>query len=176
MTGGAGRKFVLMGRFGAPHGVRGEIRVQSFTADPIAIATYGPLFDQSGGRSFTLAQVRPQGKDMLVARVEGVSDRGGAQQLNGVELYLPRASLPAPEEEEFYFADLIGLRAETLGGAPLGEVIAVRNFGAGDILEIRPPQGGETVMFPFTKAVVPLVDVAGGRIAISPPPEVEGEV
>ena len=84
-------------------------------------------------------------------------------------------NLPAPAEEEFYLADLIGLRAETLDSAPLGEVVAVRNFGAGDILEVRPPQGGETLMFPFTKAVVPLVDVAGGRVVIAPPAEVEGE-
>ena len=113
--------------------------------------------------------------DMLVARVEGVCDRDGAEKLKGLELFIPRANLPAPAEEEFYLADLIGLRAETLDSAPLGEVVAVRNFGAGDILEVRPPQGGETLMFPFTKAVVPLVDVAGGRVVIAPPAEVEGE-
>jgi 16S rRNA processing protein RimM len=168
-------KLILLGRFGAPHGVRGEIRLQSFTADPLAIASYGPLLDKSGGRKFALLDVRPQGKDMLVARVEGVSDRTGAEKLKGVELFVPRANLPAPEEDEFYLADLIGLRAETREGAPLGEVVAVRNFGAGDILEVVPPEGGESLMFPFTKAVVPRVDVVGGRVVIAPPQEVEGE-
>ena len=136
-----GRELVLLGRFGAPHGVRGEIRLQSFTADPLAIASYGPLFDKSGARSFVLAHVRPQGKDMLVARVEGVTDRAGAERLARIELYAPRAKLPEPDEDEFYLADLEGLRAETVEGATLGHVLAVRNFGAGDILEVRPPAG-----------------------------------
>ena len=170
-----GRELVLLGRFGAPHGVRGEIRLQSFTADPLAIASYGPLFDKSGARSFVLAHVRPQGKDMLVARVEGVTDSAGAEKLTRIELYAPRAKLPEPDEDEFYLADLEGLRAETVEGATLGHVLAVRNFGAGDILEVRPPQGGETLMFPFTKAVVPIVDIAGGRVVIAPPEEIEGE-
>lgn len=170
-----GREFVLLGRFGAPHGVRGEIRLQSFTADPLGIAGYGPLFDKSGARSFVLAHVRPRGKDMLVARVEGVSDRSGAEKLNRIELFARRANLPEPEEDEFYLADLEGLRAETVEGATLGHVMAVRNFGAGDILEVRPAQGGETLMFPFTKAVVPIVDIAGGRVVIAPPAEIEGE-
>jgi 16S rRNA processing protein RimM len=165
---------VLLGRFGAPHGVRGEIRLQSFTADPLAITSYGPLFDKSGARSFVLAHVRPQGKDMLVARVEGVTDRAGAERLARIELHAPRAKLPEPDEDEFYLADLEGLRAETAEGAELGQVLAVRNFGAGDILEVRPPQG-ETLMFPFTKAVVPIVDIAGGRVVIAPPVEIEGE-
>jgi len=170
----ARQDFVLMGRFGAPHGVRGDIRLQSFTADPQAIASYGPLFDNSGARRFVLANVRPQGKDMLVARVEGVGDRAGAQALTGVELFLPREKLPAPEEDEFYLADLEGLRAETADGVVLGRVVALRNFGAGDILEVAPAQG-ETLLYPFTKAVVPKIDIAGGRIVIAPPEEAEGD-
>jgi 16S rRNA processing protein RimM len=168
--------FVLMGRFGAAHGVRGEIRLQSFTAEPLAIATYGPLFDASGARRFALAHVRPQGRDMLVARVEGVSDRTGAEALTGVELYLPRENLPAPDEEEFYLADLVGLRAETREGVEIGRVVAVRNFGAGDILEVAPQEkekAGETLLFSFSKAVVPIVDVAGGRVVVEPPVETE---
>ena len=175
MTREARKDFVLMGRFGAPHGVRGDIRLQSFTADPQAIASYAPLFDKSGARCFVLANVRPQGKDMLVARVEGVGDRAGAQALTGVELFLPREKLPAPEEDEFYLADLEGLRAETADGAVLGRVVALRNFGAGDILEVAPAEGGETLLFPFTKAVVPVVDIAGGRVVIAPPEEMEGD-
>ncbi len=168
------KNLVLLGRFGAPHGVRGEIRLQSFTGDPMAIGGYGPLTDKSGVKTFKLAAVRPQGKDMLVARVEGVADRAGAERLTGVELYISRDKLPPPEDEdEFYLADLVGLRAETREGALLGKVLAVRNFGAGDILEIAPPGGGETLMFPFTKAVVPVVSVAEGRVIVEPPAEVE---
>ncbi|MEF3366885.1 ribosome maturation factor RimM [Methylocystis sp. 9N] len=167
------KKLVLLGRFGAAHGVRGEIRLQSFTADPLAIVSYGPLTDESGARAFRLLSVRPQGKDMLVARVEGVTDRPGAEALTGVELYLPREKLPAPEEDEFYLADLIGLRAEMRDGTLIGPIVAVRNFGAGDILEVAPEAGGETLMFPFTKAVVPTIDLPAGRVLIAPPAEVE---
>jgi 16S rRNA processing protein RimM len=167
---------VLLGRFGAPHGVRGEIRLQSFTGDPLAIATYGPLTDRSGTKSFSLLSVRPQGKDMLVAKVAGVSDRTGAEALTGAELYISREKLPAPEDEdEFYFADLVGLRAETRAGAELGRVIAVRNFGAGDILEVAPVAGGETLMYPFTRAVVPIISVTEGRVVIEPPEEIVAE-
>jgi 16S rRNA processing protein RimM len=167
-----GQGLVLLGRFGAPHGVRGEIRLQSFTADPLAIAAYDGLTDKSGARKFTLTSVRPQGKDMLVARVEGVAGRNGAEALTGVELYVPREKLPAPEEEEFYIADLVGLRAETADGTELGMIVAVRNFGAGDILEIAPAQGGETLLLPFTKSVVPTVDISAGRVIVEPPAEV----
>jgi 16S rRNA processing protein RimM len=167
---------VLLGRFGAPHGVRGEIRLQSFTGDPLAIATYGPLTDKSGARSVTLFSVRPQGKDMLVAKVAGVSDRTGAEALTGLELYIAREKLPAPEDvDEFYLADLVGLRAQTRAGAELGRVIAVRNFGAGDILEVAPVAGGETLMFPFTKAVVPIISITERRVVIEPPEEIEGD-
>ena len=172
---GPGGTLVLLGRFGAPHGVRGDIRLQSFTADPLAIAGYAPLTDRSGERRFVLTTLRPQGKDMLVARVEGVRDRDAAQALTGVELFAPRENLPPPDEDEFYLADLEGLRAETRGGGLLGRVVGVRNFGAGDILEVAPPQGGETLMFPFTRAVVPVVDIAGGRLVVEPPEVVEGE-
>jgi 16S rRNA processing protein RimM len=165
---------VLVGRFGAPHGVRGEIRLQSFTADPQAIADYSPLHDSSGARSFVIRSVRPQGKDMLVARIDGVGDRESAEALRGVELYVDRAALPEPEDDEFYLADLEGLRAETAAGVVLGRVVAIHNFGAGDILEIRPAEG-ESLLFPFTKSVVPVVDVAGGRIVIAPPVEEEDE-
>lgn len=168
-------ELVLLGRFGAPHGLAGEIRLQSFTDDPLAIASYGPLVDKSGQHRFALSHVRRQGKDMLIARVGGVTDRNGAESVKGVELFAPRENLPEPEQDEFYLADLIGLRAETSSGQPLGVVTAVRNFGAGDILEIAPPEGDETVLFPFIRAVVPTVDVAGGRIVIEPPDEVEGE-
>ncbi|MBG0799285.1 16S rRNA processing protein RimM [Methylocystis sp. L43] len=189
---GPAKGLVLLGRFGAAHGVRGEIRLQSFTADPLAIAAYDGLTDKSGTRHFRLRAVRPQGKDMLVAQVEGVDDRAGAEALSRVEVYVARDKLPAPEEDEFYIADLIGLRAETADGQMVGVVVAVRNFGAGDILEIAPAQGPEklsdfadeaprskvgveTLLLPFTKATTPLIDVKAGRVVIIPPTEVEGE-
>lgn len=186
------KALILLGRFGAAHGVRGEVRLQSFTQDPLSIASYGALTDKSGAKSFTLLSVRPQGKDMFVARVEGVTDRAGAEALNGVELYVAREKLPPPEEDEFYLADLIGLRAETREGVLLGHVVAVRNFGAGDILEVAPAphgpeklsdfsdeamrkQAGETLMFPFSKAVVPMVSVGERRVVIAPPAEIGEE-
>ncbi|MGJ0532178.1 ribosome maturation factor RimM [Methylocystis sp.] len=189
---GPAKGLVLLGRFGAAHGVRGEIRLQSFTSDPLAIAAYEGLTDKSGTRNFRLRAVRPQGKDMLVAQVEGVDDRAGAEALNRVELYVARDKLPAPEEDEFYIADLIGLRAETVEGQMIGVVVAVRNFGAGDILEIAPAQGlekasdlskeamprklgVETLLLPFTKATTPVIDVKAGRVVVVPPTEVEGD-
>ncbi|MBI3275798.1 MAG: 16S rRNA processing protein RimM, partial [Methylocystis sp.] len=111
---------VLLGRFGAAHGVRGEVRLQSFTAEPAAISTYGPLVDASGARRLVIASLRPLSKNMFVARVEGVGDRSQAEKLAGLTLYLPRAALPAPDDDEFYLADLEGLQAETLQGAALG--------------------------------------------------------
>jgi len=160
------KNLVLLGRFGAPHGVRGEIRLQSFTEEPLSIADYGPLYDNSGARRFVLKGAREQGREMLVVSVEGVTHREAAQQLTGVELYLPRESLPAPEEDEFYLADLIGLSVENETGLALGRVIALRNFGAGDILEVLPQEGGETQFYPFTKALAPIVDIAGRRIVV----------
>ncbi len=173
--GKVGQGLVLLGRFGAPHGVRGEIRLQSFTSDPLSIASYDSLTDKSGTRNFRLRAVRRQGKDMLVAQIEGVDDRAGAEALNRVELYVAREMLPAPDEDEFYIADLIGLRAETAEGVEIGTIVAVRNFGAGDILEIAPAAGGESLLYPFTGAVVPVVDIAQGRVVITPPAEVSAE-
>ena len=168
-------RLLLLGRFGAPHGVRGEIRLQSFTSDPLAIADYGGLTDKSGAHNFKLCAMRQQGKDMLVVKVEGVDDRNDAEALNGVELYVAREKLPAPGEDEFYIADLVGLRAETPDGETIGVIVAVRNFGAGDMLEIAPAIGSETLLLPFTKAATPLVDVKASRIVVVPPAEIEGE-
>ena len=164
---------ILVGVFGAPHGIRGEVRLKSYTADPAAIGTYGPLHDESGARDFVLEALRPIGKGMFVARVEGVSDRNLAETLNGTELFVPRDALPAPEEEEFYHADLIGLRVENEHSELLGSVVAVHDFGAGDILEIAPPRDSAeqaTVMLAFSRALVPVVDIAAGRIVIAADP------
>jgi 16S rRNA processing protein RimM len=167
---------ILVGVFGAPHGVRGEVRLKSYTADPAAIRTYGPLLDASGTRRFVIEALRPTGKDMFVARVKGVSDRESAEALNGTQLFVARDVLPAPEEEEFYYADLIGLRVDSEHGEVLGSVIALHNFGAGDILEIAPPPDAAdktTAMLAFTRALVPIVDVPGRRIVVVVDPFVE---
>jgi 16S rRNA processing protein RimM len=167
---------ILVGVFGAAHGIRGEIRLKSYTAEPAAIGTYGALHDGSGARVFEMEGLRPVGKDMFVARVKGVADRNAAEALNGIELFVARDLLPPPEEEEFYHADLIGLRVENGGGDLLGTIVALHNFGAGDILEIAPPrdvQDQTTAMVAFTRALVPVVDVAGGRVTVANDPFAE---
>jgi 16S rRNA processing protein RimM len=162
---------VLVGVFGAPHGVRGEIRLKSYTQDPASIAAFGALHDSSG-REFVLTASRPLKDDLLVARVKGVADRDAAQKLTHVKLFISREKLPPPDEDEFYCRDLIGLRAETSDGLLLGTIVAVPNYGAGDILEVAPP-AGETLLFPFTRAVAPHIDLAGGRVIIEPPAEID---
>ena len=162
---------ILVGIFGAPHGVRGEVRLKSFTGDPMAIADYPRLTDESGARAFRILAARPVKDDMLVVRIEGVSDRSAAEKLTNVSLSLAREDLPPADEEEFYHADLIGLRAETRDGSVLGTVAAVQNFGAGDILDVR-PEIGESLLLPFTKKVVPVVDVAGGCVIVELPEEI----
>ncbi|MCC6734984.1 MAG: ribosome maturation factor RimM [Bauldia sp.] len=160
---------VVLARLGAAHGIRGEIRLKSFTGEPADVADYGPL-DAPDGRSFTIAAIRPVGDDMFVVRLDGVRDRNAAEALNGVELSIPRDRLPAPDEDDFYHADLIGLAAVSTAGEALGTVVAVYNHGAGDLIEIA-PAAGETILVPFTREVVPTVDIPGRRLVVSPLPE-----
>jgi 16S rRNA processing protein RimM len=162
---------VLVGVFGAPHGVRGEIRVKSYTQDPLGLADYESLHDDQG-RAIKFLSARPLKDDLLVARVKGVDSREAAQALTHTKLYIARENLPPPEEDEFYCRDLIGLRAETADGVFLGAIVAVPNYGAGDILEVAPP-AGDTLLFPFTRAVVPEVDLKGGRVIVAPPIETD---
>jgi 16S rRNA processing protein RimM len=167
---------ILVGVFGAAHGIRGEIRLKSYTADPAAISTYGPLHDESGAGVFEIEKLRSTGKDMFVARVKGVTDRSAAEALSGIRLFVARDVLPPPEEEEFYHADLIGLRVENERGDLLGTILALHNFGAGDILEIAPPpetRDKATAMLAFTRALVPTVDIAAGRVVVANDPFVE---
>ena len=165
MTGGAR---VCLGQIGAAHGVRGEVRLRSFTSDPAAIADYGPL-ETEDGRVLEIEALRPA-KDHFVARLSGIGDRDAASALTNTKLYVPRERLPRTEDpDEFYHADLIGLAAVDRAGKTLGTVVAIHNFGAGDLIEVRPVEGGMTVMLPFTDTVVPAVDVAGGRIVVDPP-------
>lgn len=158
-----------MGVVGAPHGVRGAVRVKSFTDIPEAIAGYGMLEDESGERQFTLRVVgNAKGDGMVIAKLSGIVDRDRAEALRGLRLYAPRAALPATEEGEFYHADLVGLAVELRDGARLGTVIAVHDFGAGDVIDIERAEG-QPVLVPFTRAAVPVVDISGGRIVIDPP-------
>jgi 16S rRNA processing protein RimM len=168
-------RLILMGVFGAPQGVGGEIRVKSLTKEPSAIGGYGPLTDKGRARAFAFETLRPLKDDMLIARVAGVSSREAAEALKGVEIFARRDQLPPPNEDEFYYDDLVGLEALDAAGTRIGRVVSLMNYGAGDVLEIAPAQGGETLLLPFTKRVAPRVDFDAGRIVIEQPGEVEDE-
>jgi 16S rRNA processing protein RimM len=164
---------VCVARIGAAHGVRGAVKLWTFTEDPFAVTRYGPLSTKDGARAFEVAHAR-EGKGHLVATLKGVTSRNEAERLNGLELYVAREKLPTTDEDEYYHADLIGLAAVTTADQSLGKIVAIHNFGAGDIVEIAPPKGA-TLLLPFTNAVVPTVDIAGGRVVIELPQEIEGD-
>ncbi len=165
---------VCVGAIAGAFGVRGEAKVKSFTDEPEAVAAYGPLESEDRTRRFDIRLVRPV-KGGFAARLSGIATREEAEALKGTRLYVNRAVLPAPEEDEFYYADLIGLAVEDGDGAHLGKVKAVHEFGAGDMLEYVPDAGGETVLVPFTREAVPVVDVAAGRVVVDPPATDEEE-
>ena len=148
---------VQMAVIGAAHGIKGELRVKTFTGDPLALGDYGPLYAKDG-RAFEIEDVRPAG-DVVVVRFKGIRDRTVAEGLTGTALFVDRAVLPAEEEDEFYHADLVGLAVRDETGAEAGKVTAVQNFGGGDILEIT-FRGRKGVLIPFSQAAVPEVDVA----------------
>jgi len=164
---------ICVARIGAAHGVRGEVKLWTFTEDPLAVKRYGPLASKDGARQFEVTDARAA-KGHLIATLKGVASRDEAERLNGVELYIARERLPATAADEYYRADLIGLAAVNGAGDPLGRVIAIHNFGAGDIIEIAPTHG-TTLLLSFTNAVVPSVDLAGGRVTIEPPAEIDGD-
>lgn len=160
-------------RIGAAHGVRGEVKLWSFTEDPLAVADYAPLETQDGRQQFEIENLRPA-KDHLVARFKGVGDRNAAEMLRNIDLYVQRDRLPAINEDDtWYYADLVGLAAVSPDGEALGTVLAMHNFGAGDIIEIQPTEGSKTLLLPFTETVVPTVDVDAGRVVIVMPTEIE---
>ena len=162
---------ILIARIGAPHGVKGAVRVKAFTGDAAAIGDYGPLVAMDG-QAFEIAHLRPE-KSVVIVSFAGVDGRDAAAALNGTELYVARSALPASDDaDEFYHVDLIGLAALMPDGERLGTVIAVHDFGAGEMLEIEQARG-KTLLLPFTRAVVPQIDLAGGRLVVVPPPEVE---
>lgn len=163
-----GSRRVLLGRIVGAHGLKGEVVVQSFTAVPEDIAAYGPLRTSEDGGSVELVAVRTTEKG-LIARVEGCRDRTAAEALKGTELWIERARLPPADDGEFYHADLIGLAAVSPDGKPIGSIVAVQNYGAGDLLEVRMEGSRRTELVPFTDAYVPAVDLAAGRVQIIMP-------
>ncbi len=167
---------IFLGQIGAAHGIKGQVRIATHTQDPEAIGSYGPLDTDRPGLTITLTKVRLQ-KNVVIAHIKGISDRTSAEQLNGVSLYIDRDKLPETEDEDdFYHADLLGLDARLESGVTIGKVSAVPNFGAGDLIEVRDPQSGDTYLYPFTRAVVPHVDIAGGFLTIVVPMDApEGE-
>lgn len=162
---------ICLGVIVGAQGIRGEVRIKTFTADPLDVSAYGALCDADDRRTFEILSRRLAG-GVVVARLAGVSDRNAAETLKGTALFVSRDRLPPPGEDEFYHADLVGLAAATPEGVPLGTVSAVFDHGAGDVLEIAAADG-DTLSVPFTRAFVPVVDVAGGRIVVAPPVPVE---
>ena len=166
---GREERWVCLGVIARPHGVRGLVRIRPFTEDARAIAAYGPLTDRKSGREF-IVSVANVAKGTVTARIEGVIDRDQAEELTGTELWVARAALPeTANDEEYYHHDLIGLAAFHGDGAALGQVVGMRNYGAGDLLELRTPEG-RAVLVPFTRQCVPVVDLKGGRVVIDPLP------
>ena len=168
------KKRVLIGRIGAPHGVRGEVLIQSFAHEPRAIASYGPLDTEDGKQRLELKVIRETPKGLIV-RVAGIGDRNGVEALKGQGLYIDRSRMPAAAADEFYRADLVGLRAIDSNGHTVGTISAVDNYGAGDILELRVDGSSETELIPFAAAYVPSVNVAAGTITIVLPVSVEAK-
>jgi len=165
--------FVVVGAVLGAFGVRGEVRVKSFTADPVALARYGPLLDAAGAVILTPRAARAL-KDAIAVKAPEVQTREQAEALRGTLLHVPRARLPEPDEEEFYHVDLIGCAVETPTGEPLGIVRMVHDFGAGDVVEVKPEQG-ETLFLPFTAAVFPHIDAKSKKLIAVPPETDEPE-
>jgi 16S rRNA processing protein RimM len=151
---------------GAPHGIRGEVRIKALTGNPAAFSQYGPLFVETTGQRLEIAAVRPLKDDLFVVQFFGITDRDAATQLTGASLCVPRDQLPEPGQNEYYWADLIGLLAVTTDGETIGEVVAVENYGAGDILEIG-LGAGTTHLIPFNRTTVSTIDLVGKRIVVS---------
>ena len=164
---------ILLGAIIGAHGLKGEVKVKTFTETPERLGAYGPLHTKDG-RSFTVAAVRGLDAASAVVRFEGVADRDASEALKGTELFVARDALPEAEAEEFYHADLIGLRAEDEEGRLIGHIRGIHNFGAGDVLDIEKPDGSDALL-PFTREFVPTVDVPGGRVIVVTPEEIEAE-
>lgn len=158
---------VCIAQIGAPNGVRGDVRVKLFSDDPASLTAYGVLHNADGRRSFTALSARPQ-KTVFIVRFAEITSRNEAESLNGTKLYIDRDALPDLDEEEFYYSDLIGLRTELEDGSDFGTILALHDFGAGELLEVAPKKG-KSQLLPFTKEVVPSIDLASGKVVILPP-------
>ncbi|MEE8333408.1 MAG: ribosome maturation factor RimM [Alphaproteobacteria bacterium] len=158
---------ICVGRVKGAHGVRGQLRITPFTERPGDVAAYGPVSDADGKRQYEL-KIERMTKTHVIARIDGIDDRDAAEALRGLRLFVPRAALPPADDDEFYCEDLVGLSAETVDGQALGHVLSVQDFGAGDVLELGEARA-RTFFAPFNRDVVPLVDLAAGRVVIDPP-------
>jgi len=163
-------RLIRVGRVAGAFGVRGEVRISTYTQEPLAIAGYGALLREDGAPAIVIKSARAA-KDGVIAWVEGIADKDAADALRGLVLFVDRDRLPEPEEDEFYLADLIGLAAVSPQGEALGKVRQVHDFGAGDLIEIQPDQGA-TWLVAFTREAVPMVDIAGGKIIVVRPAEI----
>lgn len=161
-------RLILLGEIGAAHGIRGEVSIRTFTQNPADIASYGPLSDKNGARTFTIAGLRVTSK-AVIAKIKGVDDRTAAERLRNTKLYVKRGLLPALEPGTFYHEDLAGLTAIDEAGSTLGTVAGVANYGAGDLIEVARPGARETLLVPFTKQAVPHVDLKAGLVTIVVP-------
>jgi 16S rRNA processing protein RimM len=160
---------IFLGQIGAAHGIKGQVRISTHTQDPLDIGSYGPLDTDRPGLTVKLEKLRLH-KNMVVAHIKGITDRNAAEALNGVSLFVDRSKLPEiDDEDDFYHTDLLGLEARIETGKVIGKVSAVPNFGAGDLIEVRDEVSGDTFLYPFTKAVVPVIDIKGGFIVIEVP-------
>lgn len=168
-------KRICVAKIGAAHGIRGDVKLWPMTADPMAFADYGALESADGKRVFEFAGVKPAG-NFLIAHIKGVDDRTAAEKLVHTELFVARENLPAIEaDDEFYYADLVGLKAIDRAGADIGEVVGMHNFGAGDLVELRLADRRETMLIAFTGQTVPEIDIPGGRITVDLPDEIEAD-
>ena len=159
---------VCVGKFGAPHGIRGAIKIKSYTEDPESIEYYSPLYSKDGKERFDI-KVLSSKQDMLVVKVEGVNDRNAAISLRNRELYVDKELFPEPEDDEFYYNDLIGMKVISEDGEPYGVVMALHNYGGGDLIEISPDSEPKTQLFAFTADNFPAVDMENSIIVISLP-------
>lgn len=163
---------ICIGAIAGAFGVSGEVRLKSFCAEPTDIATYGPLMTEDGSRQFLITLTRPVAGG-LGARIKGISTKEEADALRGTSLFVHRDRLPSLPDDEFYHADLIGLLAFDTGGLLVGKVTAIHNHGAGDIIEISPPGHKSALLLPFSKTIVPNVDIAAGRLIVDLPEDVD---
>ena len=166
-------RLLLVGRVAGAFGVKGEVRITAFTADPLGLAAYGPLLKKDGSPGLTITSARAA-KGGVIARTPQIATPEEADALRGLELFVPRDALPDPDDEdEFYLTDLVGLTAQDPQGAVLGKVVSVENYGAGDLIEVKPAGGGQTWLIEFTRENAPTVSIADGRIVLVRPAETE---